>query len=55
MELNELRKIICLRKSEYSVERISVCNVIEKNGGIHRLPFFYDNIIDVTIATMMSY
>ena len=28
-ELNDLRKIICLRKSEAYVERISVCNVIE--------------------------
>ena len=26
-ELNDLRKIICLRKFEVSVERISVCNV----------------------------
>ena len=32
-ELNDLRKIICLRKSEVSVESISVCNVIEKNDG----------------------
>ena len=29
-ELNDLRKIICLRKSEVSVERISFCNAIEK-------------------------
>ena len=28
-ELNDSRKIICLRKSEVSVERISVCNVTE--------------------------
>ena len=28
-ELNDLRKINCLRKSEVSVERISVCNVTE--------------------------
>ena len=27
-ELNNLRKIICLRKSEVSVERISVCSVM---------------------------
>ena len=27
-ELNDLRKIICLRKYDVSVERISVCNVI---------------------------
>ena len=26
-ELNELRKIIGLRKSEVSIERISICNV----------------------------
>ena len=30
MELNYLRKIICLRKSDVSVEKISVCNVIKK-------------------------
>ena len=29
-ELNDLRKIIGLRKSEVSVERISACNIIEK-------------------------
>ena len=29
-ELNDLRIIICLRKSEITVERISICNVIEK-------------------------
>ena len=35
-ELNDERKIICLRKSEVSVERISVCNVTEKiNGAWH--------------------
>ena len=28
-ELKDLRKIICLPKSEVSVETISVCNVIE--------------------------
>ena len=28
-ELNDLSNIICLRKSEVSVERISVCNVIK--------------------------
>ena len=27
-ELNDLRKIICLRKYDVSVERILVCNVI---------------------------
>ena len=30
MELNDLRVIIYLRKSEVTFERISVCNVIEK-------------------------
>ena len=29
-ELNDFRIIICLRKSEVSVESTSVCNVIEK-------------------------
>ena len=29
MELNDFRKITCLKKSENSVERISLCNVIE--------------------------
>ena len=29
-ELNDLRIIICLRKSEITIERISICNVIEK-------------------------
>ena len=29
-KLNDLRIIICLRKSEISVEGISVCNFIEK-------------------------
>ena len=29
-EINDLRIIICLRKSEVIVEKISVCNVIEK-------------------------
>ena len=49
-ELNDLRKIICLRNSEVTVERISVCNVIEKwmEHGIHCLPCSYTNdIIDM--------
>ena len=29
-ELNDLRKIICLRNSELTVERISSCSVTEK-------------------------
>ena len=42
-ELNDSRKIICLRKSEVSVERISVCNVIENlvEYGMHCLPCSY--------------
>ena len=35
-ELNDLRKIICLRKSEVSVDRISVCYI--KNLAEHCLP-----------------
>ena len=44
-ELHDLRKIICLRKSEVSGERISVCNVIENlvEHGIHCLPCSYTN------------
>ena len=30
IELNDFRIIICLRKSEVTVERISVCNDTEK-------------------------
>ena len=37
-KLNDLRKIICLRKSKVSVERISVCNVIEKYCGSRQTP-----------------
>ena len=39
-ELNALRKIICSKKSAVFVERISVCNVIEKlaEHGIHGIP-----------------
>ena len=45
MELNDLRIIICLRKSEVTEERISVCNVILKlmEHGIHCLPCSYTN------------
>ena len=47
MELNKFRKIICLRKSEVSIERISVCNIIENlaEHGIHCLPCSYTNEI----------
>ena len=49
-----------MRKSEVSVSRISVSNVIKKlvEHGIHCLLCFYTNdVIDllVTIAAMMSY
>ena len=42
-KLNDLRKIICLRKSESSVVRISVYNVLENfaEHGIHCRPCFY--------------
>ena len=45
MELNDLRIIIRLRKSEVSVERISVCNIIENlaDHDIHCLPCSYNN------------
>ena len=40
MELNDLRKNICLRNSEVCVERISDCYVIEKfaEHGMHCVP-----------------
>ena len=50
-KLNDWRKIICLRKSVVSVERISVCNVIENlaEHGIHCLSCFYTNdVIDIS-------
>ena len=31
-ELNDLRIIICLRTSEVSIERVAVCNVIQKKN-----------------------
>ena len=46
------RKIICLRKSEVSVGRISVCNVIENLAvhGILCLPCSYTNdVLDVCL------
>ena len=49
-ELNDLRISICLRKSEVTVERISVCNAVEKlmEHGIHCLPCSYTNhVIDL--------
>ena len=47
-----------LRKSEVSVERISVCNIIEKLMGrsMHWLPCFYTNdVINATVPSMTSY
>ena len=46
-ELYDLRKIICLRKSEVSFRKISVCSVIENlaEHGIHCLPCFYSKDI----------
>ena len=40
IKLNDLRKIICFRKSEVSVKRISVGNVIQNlmTHDIHCLP-----------------
>ena len=44
-ELNDKRKVIYFRKTEVSVERISVCNVIENlaKHDIHCLPCSYTN------------
>ena len=50
IELNDLRKNICLRKSDVSVERISVGNVTENlaGHGILCVPCSYTNdVIDV--------
>ena len=57
-ELNDLRKIICLRKSEGSVKRFSVCDVIENlsERGMRCLPCSYTNdLIYITLITMTSY
>ena len=51
-EFIDLRIVICLRKSEVTVERISVCNVIEKlrELGKHPLLCSYTNdIIDLLL------
>ena len=48
--LHDLRIIICFRKSEVTVERISFCNVSEKlmEQGNHCLPCSYTNdVIDL--------
>ena len=50
--LNDLRKIICSRKSEVSVERVSACNDIENlaEHGTHCTPFSYTNdVININI------
>ena len=50
IHVDYFRKNICLRKSEVSVERISVCNVIENlvEYGISCLPCSYTNgVIDM--------
>ena len=49
-ELNDLRKIICLRKSEVSIEKNTVCKVTENQAehGIHSLPCSYiSNVINM--------
>ena len=48
-KLNVLIKIICLRKSEVSVERISVCNVVENlaEHSIHSTMLLYQYVIDM--------
>ena len=49
MELNDFMITVCLRKSNVSVERNLVCNVIEKSmeHGIHSRPCSYtNNVID---------
>ena len=56
MELNNLRMIVYLRKSEVSVGRISVGNVIEKmmEHSIRCLPCSCTNgVIDLSVASMM--
>ena len=53
MELIDLRVTICFRKYELvTVERISVCNVIEK---LRSMTYHQSHHRSVTIATMTSY
>ena len=63
-ELNDFRKIICLRNSEVSVERIVVCNHVienlaehgENEHGVVCLPCSYTNdVIDIHPNSMMSH
>ena len=55
MELNDLRIIICLRKSEVFVERISVCDVMEDlaEHGIDCLPCFCINDVINMLASQL--
>ena len=54
-ELNYLRKIICLRQSEGSVGRISICNVIE-NLAEHGINCYsHDVTLMSTVTAMASY
>ena len=51
-ELNDLRKIICLRKSEDYILNKTVSDISEKlvEHGIHCLPCFYTNdVIDISL------
>ena len=55
MELNDLRIIFCLRKSEVTVERISVCNITEKLLDTLSATLLYKRRHrSVTVATMTS-
>ena len=59
-ELNDLRKIICLKKkSENSVERISVCNVtenlVEHWHTLSAMLLYQCHHKYITIMTMTSY
>ena len=50
IHVDDFRNIICLRKYEVSVERISVCNITENlvEYGIRCLPCSYTNdVIDM--------
>ena len=50
LDLNDLKIIICFIKSDVTVERLSVCNVIEKlmEHDIHCVPCSYTNgVIDL--------
>ena len=53
-ELNDLRIIICLRKPDVIVERISVCKAIEKLNE-HGMLLYQSRHDSVTVATITSY